>query len=177
VPSLLSSAAMLTPDDLLARLVALGIEAHTHHHPPLRTVEESKRLRGELPGAHCKNLFLRDRVDGLWLVVTLEDRPIDLKWLAKRLGAGRFSFARPDQLMAALGVEPGAVTPFAIANDRERQVRLVLDRALLATDLLNFHPLTNAATTTIRAPDLTRFVADCGHDPIVCDLVAGETAT
>jgi Ala-tRNA(Pro) deacylase len=166
---------MLTPDDLLARLEALDIRAETHRHPPLHTVEESKRLRGTLPGAHCKNLFLRDRSDNLWLIVALEDRAIDLKWLAKRLGAGRFSFGKPNQLMAALGVEPGAVTPFAIANDPERRVRLVLDSQMMAAPVLNFHPLTNAATTTILAADLARFVTACGHEPIVCDLAPGET--
>ncbi|MSO77181.1 MAG: prolyl-tRNA synthetase associated domain-containing protein [Alphaproteobacteria bacterium] len=166
---------MLTPDDLLARLEALGIAAPTHRHPPLRTVEESKQLRGELPGGHCKNLFLRDGNGGFWLVVTLEDRRIDLKWLAKRLGAGRFSFGKPEQLRDVLGVETGAVTPFAIANDPAGRVRLVLDSVMMATPVLNFHPLTNDATIMIAAIDLARFVADCGHEPLIFDLVPGET--
>jgi Ala-tRNA(Pro) deacylase len=162
-------------DALFRRLDALGIAHTTHRHPPLHTVEESKALRGSLPGGHCKNLFLKDKRDQLWLVVALEDTPVDLKKLAKRLGAGRLSFGRPELLMETLGVIPGAVTPFALINDTERRVRVVLDAAMLREDPLNYHPLANDATTTIATADFRRFVADCGHEPMIMDLAAEET--
>ena len=60
--------------DLITRLDALGIAHKTHRHPAVFTVEEAKALRGELQGAHCKSLFLKDRRDGLWLAVMLEHR-------------------------------------------------------------------------------------------------------
>ena len=111
-----------TPQDLFARLDRLGIAHTTHPHPPLFTVEESKRLRGALPGGHCKNLFLRDKKRNLFLLVALEDRPIDLKSLRHALGAaGNLSFGSPETLMEVLGVAPGAVTPFALINDRDRR--------------------------------------------------------
>src|SRR5437588_863655 len=110
-----------TPEDLLRRLDALGIKSETHSHPPLMTVEDSKRLRGDLPGGHCKNLFLKDKKGRMWLVVTLEDRRVDIKALEARLGAARLSFGSPDRLLANLGVTPGAVTPFALINDREHK--------------------------------------------------------
>lgn len=163
---------MADSDALFRRLDALGIAHATHRHPPLYTVEDSKALRGSLPGGHCKNLFLKDKRDDLWLVVALEDTPIDLKKLAKRLGAGRLSFGKPELLMEVLGVIPGAVTPFALINDTERRVRVVLDAAMLRRDPLNYHPLVNDATTTIAAADFRRFVADCGHEPLVLDLAA-----
>lgn len=154
----------LAPEDLFARLDALGIRTTTVRHPPLFTVEESKALRGELPGGHVKNLFLKDKKDRMWLVTAAEDRAIDLKALGTLLGAqGRVSFGSPERLMRHLGVTPGAVTPFGLVNDTEGQVSFVLDSELLRHDLLNFHPLTNAATTAIGRADFLRFLEAIGH--------------
>lgn len=160
----------LTPDELLARLSALGIAAATHRHPAVFTVEESKALRGQLAGGHCKSLFLKDKKDALWLVVALEDRPIDMKELRRRIGAAPLSFGRPELLREVLGVEPGSVTPFALANDRTRRVRVVLDREMLSIDPLNYHPLVNTMTTAIAPADLMRFVRAEGYEPLVVDL-------
>src|SRR5260221_14185116 len=103
--------------DLIARLDALGIAHRSHRHPAVFTVEEAKALRGELPGGHCKSLFLKDRRDGLWLVVMLEQRPTDLRNLSDRPGAPRFSFGSAEPLPEVLGVPPGSATPFAVIND------------------------------------------------------------
>lgn len=162
----------LTPDQLLARLAALGIAVQLHRHPPLFTVEDSKALRGTLPGGHCKNLFLKDKAGRLWLVVALEDTAIDLKALARHLGVGRLSFGRPELLLEVLGITPGAVSPFALANDTANRVTPVLDRRMLAENLLNFHPLENTATAAIATADLRRFVASLGHAPVEIDLAA-----
>jgi Ala-tRNA(Pro) deacylase len=159
-----------TPAELFQRLDRLGIAHTTHHHPALHTVAESVVLRGSLPGGHCKSLFLKDRKDGLWLVVVLEDRRLDLKALAERLGAPRFSFGSADLLLAVLWVTPGSVTPFALINDRTQRVQIVLDADMLRRDPVNFHPLVNTATTAVSADDLRRFVADCGHHARVVEL-------
>lgn len=156
--------------DLIARLEVLGISHRTFRHPRVFTVEESKALRGELPGAHCKSLFLKDRRDGLWLAVMLEHRRIDLKKLSDHLAAPRFSFGSAELLYEVLGVMPGSVTPFAVINDRVRRVRVVLDEDMLQIDPLNYHPLTNEATTAIAPRDLLRFLADCGHTPRILHL-------
>jgi len=154
------------PDELFAFLDRLGIAVTTVTHPPLFTVEQSQSLRGEIAGAHTKNLFLEDRKDRLYLVVAKEDAEIDLKHLHRRIGAtGRLSFGKAEVLRATLGVEPGSVTPFAAINDREGRVAIVLDRALLAYDSLNFHPLVNTRTTRIAAADLLRFLEATGHEP------------
>lgn len=91
------------PEDLFARLAELGIATETHRHPPVFTVEEAKRLRGDIAGAHCKNLLLIDHKGLLWLVVAREDTPLDMKALRGRLGSGRLSFAKPERLREALG--------------------------------------------------------------------------
>ena len=161
-----------TPDQLFARLDALGIGHRTYSHPPVFTVAEAVALRGTLPGGHCKSLFLRDRRAGLWLVVALEERQIDLKRLAAALAAPRFSFGNPALLYEALGVYPGSVTPFALVNDTSKRVTIVLDRAMLDHEVLNYHPLDNARTTAIAPDDLLRFIAECGHRPRILDLDA-----
>jgi Ala-tRNA(Pro) deacylase len=159
-----------TPEALLARLHALGITVATHWHPPLFTVEESKRLRGALPGGHCKSLFLKDKRGQLWLVVALEDARIDLKRLDRRIGSARLSFASAELLWQVLGVRPGAVTPFGLINDAERRVAVVFDSAMMAMDPLNYHPLVNDQTTAIRPADLLKFIAACGHEPRIVPL-------
>ncbi|MFO1127447.1 MAG: prolyl-tRNA synthetase associated domain-containing protein [Rhodospirillales bacterium] len=162
-----------TPAALLTRLAQLGMRVTTVDHPPVATVDANKALRGALPGGHTKNLFLKDKKGGLWLVVALEDRPVDLKELRRRLAAPPLSFARPEVLRDALGVEPGAVTPFAVINDDRGLVRVVLDAAMLAIDPLNFHPLVNTRTTAIAAADLLRFLDEMRHPPLVLDMDAG----
>jgi Ala-tRNA(Pro) deacylase len=159
-----------TPEELFARLEALGIRTRTVSHPPVFTVEEAKALRGELPGGHVKNLFLRNKKGAMWLVVAEEDRRIDLKALGERLGAGKVSFGSPERLMEHLGVIPGAVTPFGLINDRAAAVQPVVDKALLAHDPVNVHPLTNEMTTAIAPNDLLRFIESCGHRPRILDF-------
>lgn len=171
IPAILAGGgAPLSPAGFLKRLESLGIAHSTFEHDPVFTVEESKRMRGDLDGAHVKNLFLRNKKGAMWLVTCLEDRLVDLKWLADTLGAGRFSFARPERLMKYLGVVPGAVTTFAAIHDTTGSVRVALDGGLLRAPSINLHPLTNAMTTTIRAADLLRFLEAVGHPPKLIDF-------
>ena len=165
-----------TPETLFARLNELGIRTTTHCHPPLFTVEDSKRLRGALPGGHCKSLFLKDKKDALYLLVALEDRAIDLKSLHKKIDSGRLSFGRPELLWEVLGIKPGAVTPFALMNDTALRVAVWLDRGMLACELLNYHPLDNTQTTAIRSGDLLAFIAACGHAPHLIDLESAPSS-
>ncbi len=164
-----------TENDLHTRLTDLGIETNTVRHPAVFTVEESKALRGDLPGAHSKNLFLKDKKGTYWLVVTLEDRQIDLKTLRRQIGAAQLSFARAERLKDMLGIDPGSVTPFALINDTENKVRVVLDAEMMACDMLNYHPLINTASTTITPEGLMTFIRSCGHQPSVLEL--SENAT
>ena len=159
-----------TREGLLARLAALGINVTTVDHPPLFTVEQSQELRGEIPGAHSKNLFLKCKKGQLWLVVAQEDADINLKRLHAKIGSGRLSFGRAELLEDTLGVKPGSVTPFALINDTEQRVKVVLDEILMQNKTLNFHPLENTATTTISSHGLLTFIRDCGHDPAILDI-------
>ncbi len=167
---LADGSAATTPEALFRRFAVLEIASDTVAHAPLFTVEDSKALRGTLPGHHVKNLFLRNKKGAMWLVTCLEDRPLDLKRLAAALNAGRFSFGSAERLMQYLGVRPGAVTPLAVINDKDRAVTMVLDSALTDGQPVNAHPLVNDKTTTLGGRDLLRFLEAEGHAPRLLDF-------
>jgi len=154
-----------TREMLFKHLETLGIVTTTVSHPPVFTVEEARALRGTIPGLHIKNLFLKDKKDALWLVVCEEGTTVDLKALPARIGSARLSFGRPELLRDVLGIEPGSVTPFALINDQECRVNVVLDARVVASEAVNCHPLENTATTTISSTDLLAFITSTGHAP------------
>ena len=158
-----------TKENLFEYLNQLGIETQTVEHPPAFTVKDAKAHRGNLSGAHSKNLFLKDKKGQLWLVVCLEDRQVNMKDLKTRIGSAHLSFGKPDLLMDVLGVSPGSVSPFTLINDAEIRVRVVLDQEMMACLYLNFNPLENTATTQISNEGLLSFIKSCGHQT---DIVA-----
>jgi Ala-tRNA(Pro) deacylase len=167
---MVSNAMAANRDTLFSRLAELGIATTTVEHDPVFTVEESTALRASLPGAHTKNLFLTDKDGRMVLVVAKDDTKVDLKALARRLGAGRFSFGKAELLEAVLGVSPGSVTPFALINPSAAGVAVVIDLSLMDFAELNCHPLENTATTRLAREDLIRFIEACGHEPSILPL-------
>lgn len=166
-----SASPRLSPSELLDHLDGLGIETETHRHEAVFTVAQSASVKGAIPGAHSKNLFLKDRRGRLFLVVAKDDTRIDLKRLHGVVGAsGKLSFGSADLLREALGVEPGSVTPFAAVHDREARVAVVLDAELMRQGRLNFHPLVNTMSTGISGPDLVAFLRATGHEPAIVAL-------
>lgn len=166
-----------TPADLFALLDRLGIRHSTVTHQPLFTVEQSRALRGQIPGGHTKNLFLRDKRGTFYMVVALEQAVIELKSLHRRLGAvGRFSFGSSEAMERLLGVVPGSVTPFAAINDHAGQVTIVLDAAMMAHELLNYHPLVNTMTTSISPDGLLKFLEATGHTARILAVSADAVA-
>ena len=159
-----------TSEQLLQYLTDLGINTTTTEHEAVFTVEQARALRGEIPGGHCKNLFLKDKKGVLWLVVCLEEAVIDLKALPALIGAARISFGKADLLGEVLGVEPGSVTPFALINDTTHQVNVVLDRKMMEHDVVSYHPLVNTATVTLTPDDLLKFISSCGHESQIIEL-------
>ncbi|HXZ18167.1 MAG TPA: YbaK/EbsC family protein [Roseiarcus sp.] len=160
-----------SPEDLLAFLANLGVATSTVDHPPLFTVEESQALRGEIPGGHTKNLFVKDKKGKLFLLVLGEETEVDLKRVHEKIGAqGRVSFGSAELLEDVWGVKPGAVTPFGAINDADGRVKVVLDAAMMAHERLNFHPLVNTRTTGLMSLDLVRFLRATGHEPLLVPL-------
>ncbi len=160
-----------SPEDLIAYLTALGVQTATVDHPPLHTVEDLQALRGDIPGGHTKNLFVKDKKGQLFLLVLGETATIDLKRVHEKIGAqGRVSFGSAELLEEVWGVRPGAVTPFGAINDKSGRVRVVLDEAMMRSERLNFHPLVNTRTTGLASADLVKFLRATGHEPMVAAL-------
>ncbi|HEY0327970.1 MAG TPA: prolyl-tRNA synthetase associated domain-containing protein [Rhodopseudomonas sp.] len=161
----------MTSDDLLAYLADQHISATTHDHPAVHTVEDSRRLRGDIPGIHTKNLFLRDSKKTFFLVVADEAATVNLKDLRHKIGAkGNLSFGAADVLLDMLGVTPGSISLLALVNDATHNVTLVVDQSLLAAETINCHPLSNRRTTSLSAEALRQFLANTGHSPLSISL-------
>ncbi len=157
----------MSSDALLTALDGLQIRHRTVDHVAVHTVEEARALRVDLPGVHTKNLFLRNRKGRMWLVTLLADRAVDLRDLGTRIGAGRVSFASHQRLMRYLGLTPGAVNPFAVANDIGGAVRLVIDADVLAGPDIWVHPLVNTRTTGLSPDGLLRYLRSVDHEPAI----------
>ncbi|MBB3563696.1 Ala-tRNA(Pro) deacylase [Rhizobium sp. BK512] len=162
-----------TRQDLLAFLDGLGIVHTTKDHAPVFTVAESVALRDEIPGGHTKNLFVKDKKDRYFLLTVEENAVVDLKQVHTLIGAsGRLSFGRAEKLMEYLGVIPGAVTALGAINDTGNNVTFVLDADLMHDEIINCHPLSNDATTSIAGADLIRFMEATGHKPLVLKVTS-----
>lgn len=159
-----------TRQDLFDRLDRLGIQHATLDHRPVFTVEEGRDIKASLPGGHTKNLFLKDKKGRIVLISALGETEIRINRLHRYIDCGRLSFGKEDLLLETLGVRPGSVTAFALINDRDVRVRFILDQALMQHELVNFHPLSNDATTTISSADLLRFADDTGHGAEIFDF-------
>ena len=163
---------MIDRDGLTAFFKSHGIEAVTVEHPAVFRVGEGDEFKTSMPGAHTKNLFLKDAKGQIWLISARDATQIDLKRLPAVIGSARLSFGSAQLLEASLGVTPGSVTAFALVNDRAHQVRFVLDAALWSADVVNFHPLFNTATTAVSQADLRRFLNVLGVKPLIVDFEA-----
>ena len=161
---------MPIPPPLAATLAALTLTPRLHEHPPLATVDDAHAIWDSLPGAQVKNLFIKDAGKQYWLVVVPGDPRMDTKALAPLMGSKRISFGSADDLRAILGVEPGSVTPLAMMNDAQHQVRLVIHAPLMEAPTLLVHPLVNTATLEMAPADLLRFLAHHGVTPALIDL-------
>ena len=149
---------MIFKDDLIRMLNDNGFEYFVEEHAPLFTVEDSKSLRGQIEGAHSKNLFLKDAKANFFLISIEESASIDLKKTMQQIQSKKLSFAKPEYLQDILGIEPGSVSPFALLNDTKKQVKFYLDRSFLDSETVNFHPLINTATVNISPQNLVELI-------------------
>lgn len=160
-----------TPADLFATFDRLGIAHQTTEHPATFTVAESAAIKAAIPGAHSKNLFLKDKKGHIFLITAKDHTPIDLKRAHDTIGGrGRLSFGSAELLRECLGVEPGSVTPFGVINDIDHKVTVILDAELMRHERVNFHPLVNTMTTGLDRDDLLKFLRASGHEPQILAL-------
>jgi Ala-tRNA(Pro) deacylase len=155
---------------LYADLQALGITWSALEHEAVFTVEESEAIHAALPGAHTKNLFLKDSSGAFFLVTVDHAVRVDLKALAPVIGAKKLSFGKTDDMAALLGVTPGSVTPLAVINDGTGKVRVVLDERLAQAAAVHIHPLRNTATIGLPGSDLIRALTHWDHPPLIVSI-------
>lgn len=162
---------MHTPDTLHAALTDLAIPHTIHRHKVLHTVADGEEVYPTMPGAHIKNLFVKDKKDNLFLITALNDRLLNLVTLGKHLGSkDRFSFGNEDLLYATLGVRPGSVTPLGLINAKPGSLRFILDEGILSATMVYAHPLQNDQSTGLAPADLMKAIHAWGHTPEVLDL-------
>lgn len=167
---------MTREDRLFADLSTLGISHALVEHQAVFTVDESLVLHQSIPGAHTKNLFLKDAGGKFWLVTVPFDARVDLKALPDAIGSKKVSFGKAEDMERLLGVTPGSVTPVAAINDGEGNVTIVLDAAFEGSERINVHPLRNTATIGLLASDLVRALRHWGHEPVIVSIPAKEFA-
>jgi Ala-tRNA(Pro) deacylase len=162
---------MKTRADLMVLLDRLGVETDTVEHSAVFRVGEGEEIKAQIPGAHTKNLFLKDAKGQLWLISAADRTVIDLKRLHHVIGSARLSFGSAELMEDVLGVTPGSVTAFALINDQAaHRVRFVLDRVLAESDRVNFHPLTNTATTSVGQAGFRAFLNAVDVTPLIVDF-------
>lgn len=159
-----------TPQDLLAMLDVLEISYSLHRHEPMFTVADGEEIEKDIPGTHCRNLFLRDKKKNMALIVAANETALDMKKLAPLIDMGRLSFGSKDRLWQYLGIRQGSVCPFCIVNDTDKDVMLVLDAYMMDQDIVNYHPLDNAMTIGLKPADLIRFIEAQSHPYKIVDL-------
>jgi Ala-tRNA(Pro) deacylase len=159
-----------SPDDLLNILQEIGVAYQIYTHPPIFTVQEGIHLKEKIPGLHCRNLFLKDKKDQMFLVVVANDTSVDLKKLHEMLGCGRLSFGSAERLFQTLGIYPGSVCPFTVINDKDYKVQVILDAHMMQADLVCYHPLDNGMTISLTPADLLKFFEYTGHSPKILEL-------
>ena len=151
---------MLTKLNLFDLLRGKALDFQIHDHEPLFTVEDSENLRGEIVGAHTKNLFLKNKKNNFFLFSCDENARVDLKHFSKSIDAQNLSFANEKYLLEHLGIKPGSVSPYALLNDTENIVSFYLDEKLAKSEIINFHPLINTTTITIKTKDFIGFILE-----------------
>ena len=146
--------------ELIELLKKEKYEIKVHQHDALFTVEDSKKLRGEIDGAHSKNLFLKNKKNEFFLLSCEEADKIDLKKISKSLEFGNTSFAKEKYLDQYLKIKPGSVSPFALLNDKSEKVVFYLEQNLYESKFVNFHPLINTLTITIETKQFIEFMIE-----------------
>jgi Ala-tRNA(Pro) deacylase len=150
---------------LLTAFKNYDINFEIHNHAPVFTAEEARNMQYDIRGAHCKNLFLRDKKRNFFLVSVLDNKRVDLKALSKNFGAGHFSFGNADELLSMLGVTPGSVTPYGLIHDKDKKITFLIDQDILGYEFVNFHPLRNDMTVNSCVKQFLKFFDKIGHQP------------
>ena len=159
---------------LLADLGLLAIPFAAYEHDAVFTVAESDAVNAAMPGAHTKNLFLKDKGGAFWLVTVPSDARVHLKGLPAAIGCKHVSFGKAEDMERMLGITPGSVTPLAAINAAPGSITVVLDETLAVAGTVNVHPLRNTATLGLSGATILGLLRHWGHQPLVAAIPVQE---
>ena len=145
-----------------------GVSFEKLEHEPVYTMEDMDTAGITAKGTVCKNLFLRDaKGKNHFLVTVPEEKRVDLKTLAEKIGSTKLSFASASRLSKYLGVEQGCVSPLGVLNDESGSVTVVFDQELQCNDAVGVHPNDNTATVWLDFKSLCRVIEEHGNEIIL----------
>ncbi len=153
-------------------LDSLGIDYLRTDHEEANTMEACNRIDEVLGVIICKNLFLCNRQEtDFYLLMMPGDKPFKTKDLSKQIGSARLSFAKPEYMEEFLDIKPGAVSVMGLMNDKEKRVRLLIDKPVLEGEFIGCHPCVSTSSLKIGTWDLLeKFLPATGHEPFIVDL-------
>ncbi|MBR6514862.1 MAG: prolyl-tRNA synthetase associated domain-containing protein [Clostridia bacterium] len=153
-------------------LDSLGIEYQRIDHGEMPTIESCREV-DEALGIHiCKNLLLcnRQKTD-FYLVLMPGDKKFRTKELSAQLGTARLSFADGEFMEQFLDITPGSLSVFGLMNDKENNVKLIIDRDIINEPMFAAHPCINTSSLKIKLSDLTdKFLPTVNHDYTIVEL-------
>ena len=136
-------------------LDSLGVEYERIDHEPAMTMEVCAEIDLVLDATICKNLFLCNRQEtDFYLLMMPGDKPFKTKELSAQIGSSRLSFAKPDFMERFLDIKPGAVSVMGLMNDKDMNVRLLIDEDVLTGEYFGCHPCVNTSSLKIKTEDL-----------------------
>jgi Ala-tRNA(Pro) deacylase len=147
-----------------------GISYVEHEHEEVFTVKESRELKRDIPGLHCKCLFLKSDRGDFYLVGLPAEKRLDVFSLRKRLRVRKLHFGKESDLLKKLKLKPGSVSIFGLINNKERDVRFILDKEVWDAEIVGFHPNVNTATLEIKHGDLKKYFNSLENDKEVLEL-------
>jgi|SRR3989344_7279482 len=145
-----------------------------HKHPAVFTVNESKRIKENIPGQHTKCLFLKDENSIFYLVCMNAYKRLHMKTLRKKFNVKKMHFALPEELEEKLGLTPGSVSIFGLINNSDNSVNLILDKEVWTAEKVGFHPNINTSTLELSHNDLEKFVNLLKCKKYILDLNGDE---
>ncbi|MBQ6545580.1 MAG: prolyl-tRNA synthetase associated domain-containing protein [Lachnospiraceae bacterium] len=157
-------------------LDSLCISYQRTDHERADNMEACYKIDEVLGVTICKNLFLCNRQKTKYYLLMMPgDKKFKTKELSAQINSARLSFGGPEEMLAFLDIEPGAVSVMGLMNDHEKRVQLLVDEDVLKDEYIGCHPCVCTSSLKIRTEDVFgKFLAAAGHEPVTVHLVGED---
>lgn len=174
------------PEDLQGRLEKeirtydyldnLHIEYERVDHEPAETMEACKAVDEALGVEMCKNLMLCNKQKtAFYLLLMPGDKKFKTKELSAQINSARLSFAEAEYMEKYLDITPGSLSVMGLINDKEKQVKLLIDEDVLKAEYIGCHPCINTSSLKLLTADVVeKFIPSTGHDFTTVHLVGED---